>query len=256
VVITERASLGGVTSIALVPPPILSSSSRCTITRQADDGFSVNELSSSLSRLIRASSPQDSDAAWRAFVAEHSRLVLHACRSVWRSTDDAMDAYADVLDHLHADDFRRLREFATEPRSRVSTWLVVVSRRIALDLYRRRYGRAGSDVALEQRRARRRLQDLIAEQLELHDHAGPEGDHADTAIRRAELHDALRCALAALAPRDVLLLKLRFAEDLSAQAIAPMLEMPSPFHVYRRLNALLAELRRTLGRRGVESALP
>ena len=225
-------------------------------TRRADDGFSVNELAASLSRLIRASTPHDSDSAWRAFVAEHSRLVLHACRSVWRTPDDVMDAYAEVLDHLHADDFRRLREFATEPRSRVSTWLVVVSRRIALDLYRRRYGRPGSDAAVEQRRARRRLQDLVAEQLELHDHAGPEDDRADAAIRHAELHEALQCALAALAPRDVLLLKLRFVDDLAAQDIARMLEMPSPFHVYRRLNALLAELRRTLVRRGVESAMP
>ena len=226
------------------------------VTRPADDGFSVNELSPSLSRLIRAATPQDADAAWRAFVAEHSRLVLHACRSVWRAADDAMDAYAEVLDHLHADDFRRLREFGTEPRSQVSTWLVVVSRRIALDLYRRRYGRPGSDGAIDQRRARRRLQDLVAEQLEIHEHAAPESDRADAAIRHAELHDALQYALAALAPRDVLLLKLRFVDDLSAQAIARILEMPSPFHVYRRLNALLADLRRALGRRGVESALP
>jgi RNA polymerase sigma factor (sigma-70 family) len=216
----------------------------------------VNELSPSLSRLIRAGTPHDSDAAWRAFVAEHSRLVLHACRSVWRSPDDAMDAYAEVLDHLHADDFRRLREFATEPRSQVSTWLVVVSRRIALDLYRRRYGRPGSDASIEQRRARRRVLYLGAAPPAPHDHAAPENDRADAAIRRAELHEALRCALAALPPRDVLLLELRFVDDLSAQAIAPMLEMPSPFHVYRRLNALLADLRRALGRRGVESALP
>lgn len=226
------------------------------VTHRADDGFSVNDLSPSLSRLIQAGTPHDSDAAWRAFVAEHSRLVLHACRSVWRSPDDAMDAYAEVLDHLHADDFRRLREFATEPRSQVSTWLVVVSRRIALDLYRRRYGRSGNDAAVEQRRARRRLQDLVAEQLELHDPAGPDADRADSAIRFAELHDALQGALGGLAPRDVLLLKLRFVDDLSAQEIARMLEMPTPFHVYRRLNSLLAELRRTLGRRGVESAMP
>ena len=219
-------------------------------------GISVNELSPSLSRLVLARSPSDSDAAWHAFVAEHSRLVLHACRSVWRSSDDAMDAYAEVLDHLHADDFRRLREFATQPRSRVSTWLVVVSRRISLDLYRRRYGRPGSDAALEQRRARRRLQDLVAEQLELHDPAGPDADRADAAIRSAELHDALQAALAGLSSRDVLLLKLRFADDLSAQQIAPLLEMATPFHVYRRLNALLADLRHVLSRRGVESALP
>jgi hypothetical protein len=35
-----------------------------------------------------------------------------------------------------------------------------------------------------------------------------------------------------------------------------MLGLPTPFHVYRRLNALLADLKRSLGRRGVESALP
>jgi RNA polymerase sigma factor (sigma-70 family) len=232
------------------------SRSTARVTRRADDGFTVNELSPSLSRLIRAGSAQDSDAEWRAFVAEHSRLVLHACRSVWRSPDDAMDAYAEVLDHLRADDFRRLREFAAQPRSLVSTWLVVVTRRIALDLYRRRYGRPGNGAAIEQRRARRRLQDLVAEQLELHDPAGPDGERADTAIRHAELHGALLAALADLAARDVLLLKLRFCDDLPAQEIARLLEMPTPFHVYRRLNALLTELRRALGRRGVESAMP
>jgi RNA polymerase sigma factor (sigma-70 family) len=216
----------------------------------------VNELSQSLARLIRARTTQDSDAAWRAFVEEHSRLLLHTCRSVWRERDDSMDAYAAVLDHLRADDFRRLREFAVQPRSRVSTWLVVVSRRISLDLYRQRYGRPGSDASVEQRRTRRRLQDLIAEQLELHDPTGPDDERADTAIRHAELHEALQHALAELAPRDVLLLKLRFADDLAAQEIAHLLELPTPFHVYRRLNALLADLRRALGRRGVESALP
>ena len=225
------------------------------INRRVDDDLSVNELSPSLSRLIRAGS-LDSDAAWRAFLAEHSRLVLHACRSVWRSPDDAMDAYTAVLDHLHADDFRRLREFAAHPRSRVSTWLVVVSRRIALDLYRQRYGRRGSEASVERRRARRRLRDLVAEQLEFHDPAGSEADLADATIRSVELYDALQHGLAALGPSDLLLLKLRFADDLSAAEIAPLLGLPTPFHVYRRLNTVLAELKRSLGRRGVESALP
>jgi DNA-directed RNA polymerase specialized sigma24 family protein len=96
----------------------------------------------------------------------------------------------------------------------------------------------------------------VAEQLELHDPAGPDGDRADAPIRNAELHDAVQAALACLRPRDVLLLKRRFEDDLSAQQIAPLLDMPTPFHVYRRLNALLADLKHALGRRGVENALP
>jgi hypothetical protein len=66
----------------------------------ADDGLPVIELPQSLTCLLEAPSATDADTAWRAFVAEHSRIVLHVCRSVWRSHDDAMDAYAQVLDHL------------------------------------------------------------------------------------------------------------------------------------------------------------
>ena len=185
---------------------------------------------------------------------EHSRLLLHACRTVWRSPDDAMDAYAEVLEHLRAEDFRRLREFAKHPRSKSSTWLVVIARRVCLDIYRRRYGR--SDGVLDQRRTRRRLQDLIAEQLEFHEVPGPESAHTDLRIRRSELYDALHAALAELPPAQMLLLKLRFVDDLTAAQIAAMLGLPTPFHVYRRLNTLLADLKRSLGRRGVESALP
>src|SRR5206468_5997860 len=169
---------------------------------------------------------------------EHSRIVLHVCRSVWHSHDDAMDAYAQVLDHLRAEQFRRLQEFAHDPRCRVTTWLVVVTRRICLDLYRRRYGRPSSEDAADTRRTRRRLQDLVAEELDLHEPVTDEGDEADAPLRHSELHDALQHALADLPPRDLLVLKLRFVDDLAAQEIARLLAFPSPFHVYRRLNAL------------------
>jgi RNA polymerase sigma factor (sigma-70 family) len=222
-----------------------------------DDGLPVNVgLPPTLSRLLDARSAHEADVAWRAFMGEHSRLVLHVCRSVWHSHDDAMDAYAQVLEHLRANDYRRLHEFARTPRSKVSTWLVVVARRICLDLYRRRYGRPGADGADEQRRTRRRLQDLVAEQLELHDYGAPEGDAADAPLRSSELHDALMRALGELPARDLLLLKLRFADELPAQEIARLISLPTPFHVYRRLNALFAELKEALHRRGVESAAP
>jgi len=222
----------------------------------ADDGLPVIELPSSLAHLLDARSASDADAAWHAFVSQHSRIVLHVCRSVWPQHDDQMDAYVQILEHLRTDDHRRLREFARAPRCRVSTWLVVVSRRVCLDLYRQRYGRPTSEDGGEQRRARRRLQDLVAEQLELHEPPTDEREETDAALRQLELHDALQRALAELSPRDLLLLKLRFVDDLAAQEIARLLGFPSPFHVYRRLNTLFAELRSALHRRGVESAAP
>jgi len=222
----------------------------------ADDGHPVIELPPSLARLLEARSSADADAAWHGFVAQHSRIVLHVCRSVWPAHDDQMDAYMEILEHLRADDHRRLREFARAPRCRVSTWLVVVSRRVCLDLYRQRYGRPTSEGGREQRRARRRLQDLVAEELELHEPATGESGETDAPLRQSELHDALQHALADLPPRDLLVLKLRFVDDLAAQEIARLLGFPSPFHVYRRLNTLFAELRSALHRRGVESAAP
>jgi DNA-directed RNA polymerase specialized sigma24 family protein len=80
---------------------------------------------------------------------------------------------------------------------------------------------------------------------------GPEGS-----LRALELSGALEEALATLAPADQVLLKLRFDDNLSAQQIARMLRFPTPFHVYRRINALLATLRETLRARGIENSVP
>jgi len=98
----------------------------------------------SLDRLLAAIAREEhehAEAAWRAFVAEYSRLLIHVARSVTANHDDAMDAYAFVLEQLRVDQCRRLREFAADPRCKLSTWLVVVARRLCMDLYRHRYGR-------------------------------------------------------------------------------------------------------------------
>jgi RNA polymerase sigma factor (sigma-70 family) len=198
----------------------------------------------------------DVDAAWRAFVAEHTRLLLHVARSVSATHDDTMDAYAHVLEHLRENDCGRLREFASDPRCKLTTWLVVVARRLCLDLYRQRYGRRRDAENDEQRAVRRRLQDLVADEIDWHEMIAVSGGGAELAVRQTELSDALKQELARLPSRDQLLLQLRFADDLTAQEVAKLLDFASPFHVYRRVNTLLAQLRRTLARRGVESSVP
>ena len=215
-------------------------------------------LPRSLDRLlsVHASATDAVDAAWRAFVAEQTRLLLHVARSVSTNHDDAMDAYTFVLEQLRADDFRRLREFAADPRSKLSTWLVVVARRLCLDLYRRRYGRNRGSESNARRVVRRRLRDLVTEDLDFYDPPATHSGGGDLAVRQAELHLALDDALMTLEPQDRLLLRLRFDDDLSAQEIARLLDFPSPFHVYRRVNAMLAQLRRILEHRGVESPVP
>ena len=136
-----------------------------------------------------------------------------------------------------------------------------MARRTCLDELRRRYGRArGSSVeALETRRQRRRLTDLVTEELI------PEMDAADAhgtvaeaelAVRRAELRERLTQCLAELPGDDQLLLALRFRDERSAADIARILHVASPFHVYRRLTRLAATLREALRRRGVEDPVP
>lgn len=211
-----------------------------------------------LSALFGVADPAARDAAWRRFVETHSRLLLYAARSIDRNHDAAMDAYAYVLEQLQRDDFRRLRAYAADDRGKFSTWLVLVSRRLCLDRVRQRYGRRQSEdeQSHEAHDSRRRLLDHVAEEVDVAEIAN-EGDRdAEMRVRVEELRDALGKALAALPPDDRLLIKLRFHDTLSVPEIARLLKAPTPFHIYRRLNTVLAQLRAGLARRGVKDPDP
>lgn len=222
------------------------------------------DLPVELSRLLDARTPTRVDAAWGDFVAVHSRLLLHVVRALTSDRDSAMDAYARVLERLREDDCRRLRAYVPDGRSKFTTWLVAVVRRLCLDWHRERFGRAraeGSAEAQEAHERRRRLATLVLdagldELNEATDAATPDAESPDERLRAIELHDALEAALATLAPSDQLLLRLRFDDGRSAQQIARTLHFPTPFHVYRRINALLTQLRETLRARGIESSVP
>src|SRR5258707_5460889 len=110
-------------------------------------------LPQELAQLLNASDSPTRDAAWEAFLTTHSRLLLHTARSLNRDHDAAMDGYAYVLEALRESDYRRLRAYAADGRSKFSTWLVVVTRRICLDFHRRRYGRA-RDTGVDPREVR------------------------------------------------------------------------------------------------------
>src|SRR5450432_1293625 len=161
-----------------------------------------------LSTLLDAASPAVREAAWTRFVETHNRLLLHVARNVDRDHDAAMDAYAHVLEQFRSDDFRRLRAYASDGRSKFTTWLVVVTRRLCLDHVRQRYGRAqdSSARAEESQAIRRRLVDSIAEAIDADDLADAASGDAEMQLRTAELERALTAAVDGLEPRDRLLL--------------------------------------------------
>lgn len=206
-----------------------------------------------LARLLNAPDPPTREAAWDAFVAAHNRLLLHTARSVNHDYDGAMDSYTYVLEALREDGHRRLRAYSADGRGKFSTWLVVVVRRLCLDFRRHKYGRA-RDPSPEGRAshaARRRLVDLVTDETEIAELPRDELDPA-ARVQERERSAALLGAVQGLSPRDRLLLALRFEDELSAREIAQVTGMPTPFHVYRRLNQLLAQLRDQLRRGGME----
>ena len=216
-------------------------------------------LPTELSRLLAAEGPDQADAAWGEFVRAHSRLLLHVARTLTRDHDAAMDRFAYLLEQLRRDDCRRLRGFVADGRSKFTTWLVVVARRLCLDYDRRQYGRADRATDPEHRASRaerRQLHDLVGAETDLGALPDPAGRGADDAVVAGERGEALAAALAALEPADRLLLRLRFDDGKPASEIARVMGFPTQFHVYRRLERVLAFLRRELERRGIRDAVP
>jgi RNA polymerase sigma factor (sigma-70 family) len=211
-----------------------------------------------LAALLAATTQEAKDAAWGAFVEAYTPLLLHTAYRFGHTYDGAMDRYTHLLDHLYRDDFRRLRAFTAAGSGRFSTWLVVVARRLLLDYHRHRYGRtrpsAGHDVDEIRATAamRRHLAEMDGEETSLlliRDCSVPDPEAATHAAERTQ---AVHAAVGSLEPRDQLLLKLRFDEELAAHEIADVMGFPTQFHVYRRLAAVLARVGKLLPREYLE----
>lgn len=198
------------------------------------------------------------EAAWDEFIETHTRLLMHVARTVDGAHDGGLDAYAHLLEKLREDEYRRLRAWRHDGRSRLTTWLVVVARRLCVDMRRQRYGRArdgSTPESMEGRGFRRRLVQLEGSGLDLD--SIPHGAmDPDQRLRVGERDGALREALATLPAADRLVLQLRFEEDLSGREIAARLHLPSPFHAFRRIAGVLQLLRLRLRERGIVDPAP
>jgi len=227
------------------------------------DSNTSDALPGVLRRLLDARDAGAEDVAWREFVGTYSSLVLQVARSTATSRDAEMDTYTFVLDQLREQKCRRLRAYGARDGARFSTWLLVVAKRLCVDFHRRRYGRPQGTTEARahespsvERSARRRLVDLTAEAIDPDTIAEADGRGPDAELRLEQLWGALALALERLEPADRLLLAMRFEDQRPAADIARALGFPTQFHVYRRLNKLLDELRAALEARGVDGPGP
>lgn len=207
----------------------------------------------SLHALLTSSTSEDRDRAWTRFLEEHSPLLLRVARGVNRDHDGVMDQYAYVLEALRRENCQRLGAWRPEGHGRFETWLVVVTRRLCFDFHRQRYGRQQRDTAEAGARhaERRNLTDLVSNELGLAAIASPAEHSPDMQLRVGDLRAALRSAIERLDTTDRVLLRLRFEDGLSVPEIARLRGERSPFVLYRRIDRLLVELRRSLKAAGI-----
>jgi RNA polymerase sigma factor (sigma-70 family) len=210
-----------------------------------------------LNRLLQAADLPDREAAWEDLILRHTRLILAAARSLGGDNDAVMERYAYVLGKLRENEFRRLRAFDSHAGATFATWLTVTARRMCLDLHRQHYGRTrprhASDRSTVMRAARKALNDVLSSEFDT-DNLPAYADDAEAELVHGHRDNCLKVELARLTPRERLLLTLRFEDNLSASKIASVLGFPSQFHVYRKLNTVLAALRQQLESKGIEDS--
>ena len=199
---------------------------------------------SRLRHLLDAGDGPEQERAWSEFIDSYSRLILYVARRVPCDHDVVMDRYTFVVEQLREQRFRRLRRFAEDGRGKFTTWLIVVVRRLCVDHDRRKHGRVTSSDARDPA-ARRRLIELVVDP-EVMARMPDNAPSADEELDRAQVVRQLDAAVATLSPADQLLLSLRYQDDRSAREIASLMSLPTPFHVYRRLNRVHELLRQAL----------
>ena len=214
----------------------------------------ASEAPPELEDLLDAEDHESRETAWASFVETYSRLIHHAARSLGGDHDAVMNRYTHVLEQLRNDDCRRLRSYVAEPTCRFTTWLVVVARRLCIDYDRKRYGRSPATTegsSGSRPSIRRRLVEGLWETIDPTSLPASDPTDPERSAYLAECRTALWAALEDLEPEDRLLLKLRLQDELTAREIADLMDFPTQFHVYRRVNALCATLRRELRASGI-----
>lgn len=206
-----------------------------------------------LQLVLSAQDDASLDAAWAAFLKEYSGLILHVARLTSRDHDSVMDRYLFVIDALRKERCHRLRAFSAGGRGAFTTWLVAVSRRLCIDEHRLKYGRAIDGESSDAQLDRRRIANLDGNELLLESLESALVS-ADAKLVASEIEEALTNALANLHASDRLLIKLRYEDSLPAQEIARITGESSQFRVYRRIDRILAALRRELRLAGISES--
>jgi len=169
-------------------------------------------------------------ANWQKFVLKYANFIYRATGKYCEDYDEKMAVFLHILEKLREERFSRLSRF--EGKAKLSTWLTVVSRRLALDFLRAKYGR---DFRLKKIRVI--SYDAVPAFLKhLVDSGNPEQEMAGAEQRRArdKLTQALRLALQGLSAQERLAIQLVYFKGLKIKEAGSLLKVPSIYKFIAR----------------------
>lgn len=174
------------------------------------------------------------------------RAIARVCRVAGVRHADAEDFASSVKLALLANDCAILDKF--EERSSFATWITVVVRRMLFAEWRAIHGRTAA--------ARAPRPALVPLEDEPEIAGGAAADEraldADAGRRAEEASRIMREAMAALSVQDRIILRLKYVEGSSIADISRALNIAQR-PLYRRIEALLADLRKRLQRAGIRA---
>jgi len=192
-------------------------------------------------RLLQAILAGDT-RAWQKFILQYSNFIYRAIIHYTDDYDEKMAVYLHVLEKLREDRFARLRAFAF--KAKLSTWLTVVARRLAIDYLRGRHGRDFS-------RKRIRVVSIDGEPdytKILADLRTPEAEMAAGESREQKrlLADGLRRAMEKLEDRERLAVQMVYFQGMRINVAGRLLKLPAAYKfVSRVLKKMRAEMERS-----------
>ena len=201
----------------------------------------MKRLGNNDARMLRAICAGDT-AAWQKFILQYSNFIYGAIVKYTDDYDEKMAVYLHILEKLREDRHERLRQFAF--KSKLSTWLTVVSRRLALDFLRSRYGR---DFSLKKIRvvsidAEPGTMRMLAETMD------PEKELAAAERQewRERLERGLRLAMDKLDDRERLAVQMIYFQGMRIREVGRLLGLPASYKfVARTLKKIRAEMERS-----------
>ncbi|MCX6556202.1 MAG: RNA polymerase sigma factor [Candidatus Aminicenantes bacterium] len=175
-------------------------------------------------------------ASWQKFVLKYAQAIYRATGKYCDDYDEKMAVFLHILEKLREERFARLRQFTF--KAKLSTWLTVVARRLALDFLRAKYGR---DFRLKKIRVVS-YDAVPAFMKHLADNDTPEQEMAGSEQRQARdrLAQELRQALQGLSAQERLAVQLVYFKGLKIKEVGRLLSVPS---IYKFIARALEKIR-------------